>query len=141
MYHSKLFVVELESGEYHTFVRGSIAGNAVRIVVDTGASHTCMDAAYAQTMLPQLQAVVHDGVKAGIGGADFEVRVADIPDFRIGHFHLDHYENIALIDFSYINMAYERLNRKPVQMILGNDFLVRHQAEINYKQKMLVFEK
>ena len=141
MYHAKLHVVELETGEYHTFVRGSVAGHPVRMVIDTGASHSCLDTEFADEMLPRVHAEVHQGIKAGIGGADFEVRVADIHDFRIGHFRLACYENMALIDLSPINMAYEGLNRKPVQMILGNDFLVGHNAVIDYRRQMLIFDK
>lgn len=141
MYKSKLNIVQLETGEFHTLIQGSVAGQKIRIVLDTGASHTCMDVTYATNVLPQLQTEIHDGVTAGIGGDDFEVRIADVPDFKIGRFHCDCYENMALLDFSYINLAYQRLHRKPVQMILGNDFLVRHKAVIDYQNNMLYFEK
>lgn len=141
MYKSKLNIVELEKGEFHTLIQGFVAGQKIRIVLDTGASHTCMDVAYATTILPQLQTEIHDGVTAGIGGDDFEVRIADVPDFKIGRYHCKCYENMALLDFSYINLAYQRLHRKPVQMILGNDFLVCHKAVIDYPNGVLYFEK
>ena len=140
MYKTKLNVVELESGDFHTLVRGSVAGQPIRIVLDTGASHSCMDAAYAQSLMPQLPTAPHDGVTAGIGGDDFTVRIADVPDFRLGRFHLPCYQNMALLDFTYINTAYRRLRRKPIQMILGNDFFVNHKAVINYHDNYLFFE-
>lgn len=133
--------MELEQGDFHTLVNGRVAGRAVRMVLDTGASRSCMDMAYVAEMLPQLQTSVHDGVTAGIGGDDFEVRTANIPDFHIGRFKLDCYETMALLDFSYINLAYQRLHRKPVQVILGNDFLVQHKAVIDYANKTILFEK
>lgn len=141
MYRTKLNIVELEQGDFHTLVNGRVAGKAVRMVLDTGASRSCMDMAYVAEMLPQLQTFVHEGVTAGIGGDDFEVRTANVPDFRIGRFRLDCYETMALLDFSYINLAYQRLHRKPVQVILGNDFLVHHKAVIDYANKTLLFEK
>ena len=140
MYKTKLNVVELESGDFHTLVRGSVAGQPVRIVLDTGASHSCLDAAFAQSLLPQMTTAPHDGVTAGIGGDDFTVRIADVPDFCLGRFHLPCYQNMALLDFTYINTAYRKLRRKPIQMILGNDFFVFHKAVINYRDKYLVFE-
>ncbi|MCQ2284549.1 MAG: retropepsin-like domain-containing protein [Bacteroidales bacterium] len=141
MYKTKLHIVELESGDFHTLVKGHVAGKTIRIVLDTGASHSCMDTAYAQALLPQLQTQLHDGVTAGIGGDDFEVRIADVPEFKLGHFYLPMYENMALLDFSYINQAYLRLKQKPIQMILGNDFFVAHKAIIDYQQNILFFDK
>lgn len=141
MYKTKLQIVELEMGDYHTLVKGRIAGQQVRIVLDTGASHSCVDMQYAREILPELQTQVHDGVTAGIGGDDFEVRVADIPDFKLGRFHLPSYNGIALLDFTYINVAYQKLGEKPIQMILGNDFFVQHKATIDYESNELRFNK
>ncbi len=141
MYKTTLNIVELEKGDFHTLIKGAIAGQAIRIVLDTGASHSCMDMAFAKTILPELQTEEHNGVTAGIGGDDFEVRVANIPDFKIGRFKLNSYNNMALIDFSYINQAYSRLHKKPIQMILGNDFLVEHKAIVDYQARSLFFEK
>jgi len=140
MYYTKLNIVELEPGDYHTLVNGSVAGKRIRMVLDTGASHSCVDSSFVKECFPDLLTSEHEGVTAGIGGDDFEVRVAHIPDFRLGRFHMKCYYNIALLDFSYINLAYQRLRRKPIQMILGNDFLVRHKALIDYGENMLFFE-
>lgn len=140
-YKAKLNIVELEQGDYHTLVKGSVSGMPIRVVLDTGASHSCVDSNFVKERLPELVTSLHDGVTAGIGGDDFEVRIADIPDFKIGRYHLDFYKNIALIDFSYINIAYQRLRKKPIQMILGNDFFVTHRAVIDYNENMIYFEK
>ncbi len=141
MYRTKLNIVELEQGDFHTLVNGRVAGKAVRMVLDTGASHTCMDYSFAKSLLPALLTREHDGVTAGIGGDGFEVHVADIPDFHVGRYRLENYANMALLDLTYINLAYQRLRRNPVQVILGNDFLVEHRAVIDYNQKILFFEK
>lgn len=138
-YKVKIHILELERGDYHTLVNGSVAGHRIRIVLDTGASHSCMDQGFARQILPALQTAQHEGVTAGIGGDDFEVQIADVPDFRIGRFHLPFYPNMALIDFTYINQAYHRLRKKPLQMILGNDFFVKNHAVINYEEGLLYF--
>lgn len=140
-YKVKLNIVELEQGDYHTLVKGSVVGTPIRVVLDTGASHSCMDAAFVSQLLPELATERHEGVTAGIGGDDFEVRIANLPDFRVGRFHLDVYPNMALLDFTYINMAYQRLHKKPIHLILGNDFFVQHRAVIDYNEKLLLFEK
>ncbi len=141
MYKAKLHIEELESGDFHSLVVGSVCGQKIRMVLDTGASHSCMDTAFAKELLPDLATAEHDGVTAGIGGNDFEVRVAQIPELKLGRFKMDYFENMALIDFTYINQAYRRLRKKPIQMILGNDFFVLHKAVIDYRTNTLFFEK
>ena len=141
MYKSSLKIAELEQGDYHTLLNGSVAGERIRIVLDTGASHSCIDKQFVNQLFPDREMEKNDGVNAGIGGTDFEVLVTDLPDFKIGHYHQKLLENIAVIDFTHINMAYEALHLKPVQMILGNDFCVNHKAIIDYEQKLITFQK
>lgn len=141
MYKKRIHIVELESDEFHTLLEGSVGGHTMRVVLDTGASHSCMDRTFFQEQFPEIAVVSHDGVTASVGSSDFEVLLADLPDFRLGHFHLPLYRNLALLDLSHINLAYKRLRRKPIQMILGNDFLVRHKAILDYKKQYLYFEK
>ena len=141
MYKSSFKILELEQGDYHTLLNGSVAGVKIRIVLDTGASHSCIDKQFINQIFPDREMEKNEGVNAGIGGSDFEVLVTDLPDFKIGHYHQKLMENIAVIDFTHINMAYEALNHKPVQMILGNDFCVNHKAVIDYEQKLFIFQK
>jgi hypothetical protein len=141
MYKSSFKILELEQGDYHTLLNGSVAGVKIRIVLDTGASHSCIDKQFINQIFPDREMEKNEGVNAGIGGSDFEVLVTDLPDFKIGHYHQKLMENIAVIDFTHINMAYEALNLKPVQMILGNDFCVNHKAVIDYEQKLFTFQK
>ena len=122
-YQSSLKIVELEKGDYHTLLNGSVAGVKIRIVLDTGASHSCVDKQFVNQILPELQMEANEGVNAGIGGSGFEVLVADLTDFKLGRFHQKLLENVAVIDFTHINTAYHTLKQKPVQMMLGNDFL------------------
>ncbi len=131
----------LEPGNYHTILRGRIGGAPVRIVLDTGASHTCLDAHFFHQVTPDIPVQSFEGINAGIGGNDFSVQLVDMPDFRLGHFRLPLYKGLALLDLSYINQGYQLLRKKPIQMILGNDFLIEHHAVISYKDNTLTFTK
>ena len=113
----------------------------MRIVLDTGASHSCIDKQFVSQIFPNLMLEPNEGVNAGIGGMGFEVMVADLPDFRIGRYHQKILENVAVIDFTHINAAYRMLHRKPLQMILGNDFCIKHNAIIDYGQNKLIFQR
>ena len=141
MYKSLLKIVELEKGDFHTLLNGSVAGVKIRIVLDTGASHSCVDQQFVNQILPDLQMEANEGVNAGIGGSNFEVLVANLPNFKLGRYHKNLLENIAVIDFTHINTAYQTLKQKPVQMILGNDFCVMHKAVIDYEKNELLFQK
>lgn len=140
MYQLDLHIEMLEEGNYHTMVTGTLDSLQLRIVLDTGASHSCIDKEIAQTFFPELSIVAAEGVNAGIGGSDFEVQVADFPNFNLGAFHLPMLTGLAIVDMSHINLAYRQLKRKPVQMILGNDFLIEHKAVIHYGENKLYFE-
>lgn len=141
MYTTPIKILQLEKGDFHTLLNGTVAGHKVRIVLDTGASHTCVDRQFVNEILPDLHLEANEGVNAGIASTGFEVLVADLPDVRIGRFHLKTFPNTAVIDFSHINGAYRMLHRKPIQMILGNDFCVRHNAVIDYEQKTFSFQQ
>ena len=131
----------MEKGDYHTLLHGSVDGHHVRIVLDTGASHSCVDKLFVNQYFPEMNMEKNEGVNAGIASTGFEVLVADLPDVRIGRFHLKTFPNTAVIDFSHINGAYRMLHRKPIQMILGNDFCVRHNAVIDYDRRLFLFQK
>ena len=140
-YKTPLKILQLEQGDYHTLLNGSVAGEKIRIVLDTGASHSCVDKSFVSQLFPDREMEKNEGVNAGIGGTDFEVLVTDLPDFKIGHYHQKLMRNVAVIDFAHINMAYEALHLKPVQMILGNDFCVNHKAIIDYETNRFFFQK
>ena len=139
MYETPLKILQLEKGDYHTLLNGSVGGHKIRIVLDTGASHSCVDKLFVSQMFPELNLEPNEGVNAGIGGIGFEVLVADLPDFRVGRYRQKIFPNTAVIDFTHINAAYQFLHRKPVQMILGNDFYIQHKAVIDYGSNKLVF--
>ncbi|MBO4488309.1 MAG: retropepsin-like domain-containing protein [Bacteroidales bacterium] len=139
MYQIDLHIEMLEEGNFHTMVIGSLDGLRMRMVLDTGASHSCIDAEIAKTFFPDLSISDADGVNAGIGGNDFTVQMADFPNFQLGEFKLSILRHLPIVDMTHINYAYRMLEKEPVQMILGNDFLIEHKAIINYKDNKLYF--
>ncbi|MBR3559748.1 MAG: retropepsin-like domain-containing protein [Bacteroidales bacterium] len=141
MYRTPLKILQLEKGDFHTLLNGSVGGHRMRIVLDTGASHSCIDKQFVNQIFPDMDMEKNEGVNAGIGGMGFEVLVADLPDFRLGRYRQASFPNTAVIDFTHINNAYRMLHRKPVQMILGNDFCIKHKAVIDYERNQFIFHK
>ena len=74
MYKSSLRILQLEKGDYHTLLSGSVGGHKMRIVLDTGASHSCIDKQFVSQIFPNLMLEPNEGVNAGIGGMGFEVK-------------------------------------------------------------------
>lgn len=134
-----LRLLSLGGPECHILVRASVSGLPVRCVVDTGASHSCMDIRFVAENFPDATVQSKEAFTAGIGAEGFKVQTADIPDVRIGRFHMPVYPDMALVDFSHINSAYEKMRRRPVRMIIGNDFLRQHGAVIDYPNLRFTF--
>lgn len=141
MYFTKLNIIELEKFNYHTIINARVTGEKIRCVLDTGASHSCIDKDFALEIFPELQMETNEGLNAGIGGTDFQVFTTNLANFKIGRLLIPVWEKMAVIDLSNINTAYKMLKKKPVQMILGNDFLVEHNALVDYTSKKLFFTK
>ena len=136
---TNLQIVELEENSYHLMINAKVSGIAIKCILDTGASHSCIDKTFAIESLSDLQLSENKGVNAGIGGSDFEVFATDVENFKIGRYAPFYLQNIAVIDLSNINQAYRTLKLEPIQMILGGDFFVEHSAVIDYGLKKLSF--
>jgi len=140
MYQIPLEIEMLEEGNFHTILHGSLDGVNMRIVLDTGASHSCIDSEIALACFPDLALEETEGVNAGIGGNDFQVQVGDFHHFCLGDYEQLTLEKLAILDMTHINVAYKMLKKEPIQMILGNDFLIEHKAIINYENKILYLQ-
>lgn len=130
-------VVELEENSFHiitTIQIGSIEGD---FIIDTGASITVIDKSTPFSHEPLDD--VSEINSGGVGGEITEVRLVNLPVFKIGEYTLENV-HVALIDLQYVNTLYEKHLRRRVSGLLGCDFLVRHEAVIDYKNKQLTLK-
>jgi len=88
--------------------------------------------------------LIHEGelensghLTPGLGTNDMQSFTTAITDFYIGRFHIPEME-IAVLDLSAINTAYQQLAIAPVLGVLGGDVLMEYQAVINYADCKLV---
>lgn len=133
-YTVKLKIVELETDNYHITAKARIGGTPVNMVIDTGASHTCFDLNFIQSLQDETDITDNDGMNVGIGCSDFESKLSVIPHFVIGKLDVPDY-SVVLLDMKHINDAYNSMNIPPVQGILGSDFFVKYKAVIDYQKK------
>lgn len=132
--------VELEPKNYHIICRGKVNDKAVRLVIDTGASHSCFDVNFITSVIQDCELEENDGLNAAIGGSDFKSQLAVLSQFKLCRFKKENYQ-VVLIDLSNINEAYKSLKRPEIQGILGSDFLREYGAVIDYTSCKMILRK
>ncbi|MDR0766717.1 MAG: retroviral-like aspartic protease family protein [Odoribacteraceae bacterium] len=130
-------LVELDENSFHiivTVVVGCIEGD---FIVDTGASITVIDEHTPFTHEP-LQGT--RGINSGgIGGEIGDVKLVNLPAFRLGEHTLENVRG-ALMDLQYVNTLYYNRLRRRIAGLIGCDFLIQHNAIIDYENKRLTLK-
>ena len=134
---SPIEIVELEDNSFHIIVSlqiGSIEGD---FIIDTGASVTVIDklTPFSYEPLDDVSEINSGGVCGEIN----EVQLVNITALQIDNHTI---ENIhaAVIDLQYVNSLYDKHLQRRVAGLLGSDFLVRHEAVIDYGNKELTLK-
>jgi len=131
-----LQLIELEDQNYHILLDSKLSNNiSGKWVIDTGASKTVFDV----NLSDQFSLVdIHnmDIQSAGIGEGNIETQVGKLYSLNIGSLILCN-ELVALIDLKFINELYSKFSNEQIVGLIGSDFLVKHQAIINFKKKEL----
>ncbi len=127
-------LVELEDENYHIIIDSEL-GNGIpgNWVVDTGASKTVFDVNQSE----QFNFIEIDNTEvqsAGIGEGSIDTKVGKLPYLKIGDIVLENF-TAAIIDMQYINKIYSKFSDFVLVGLIGSDFLVKHDAVINFKKK------
>jgi len=123
--------VPFEFIERHLFVNVAIDGDETLWVLDTGASMTVLDEAYAE----QLGLETHGNLKGSGAGNVVEVSFTELPPYRVGEIRFEQ-QTVAVLD---INSLFRQTSEMEIGGILGYDFLSRFVAKVDYANEMLVF--
>jgi len=129
-------LVKLEENSFHIFVKGAVNGQAIRILIDSGASKTVFDRNFLLSLTPPLTLTENEKPSSGLGTNTMKSETALLDQFCIGSKNIDHYET-AVLDLMHVNHAYEKLGFGPVHVILGNDILINYNAVIDYGNRGL----
>ncbi|SEL84106.1 retropepsin-like aspartic protease [Parapedobacter koreensis] len=132
-----LTLLNLQDDGFHLLLEVIVFDTPFKAVLDTGASKTVFDKATVETYLHQNMALQHtDMVSTGLGTTSMQSFTLNVPDLQIGGLHLKHYE-VAVLDLSTINYAYEQLEIEPVIGVVGGDILTAYGGIIDYRKSML----
>jgi hypothetical protein len=139
-YSINLELIELEKENYHIMVESRFSDNTTGYwIVDTGASKTVFDAG-----LEQYYMLVDDPLSKiesmGIGDSKVETSSGSIESILFGEVPFSQF-NVALIDLSAINAMYQKCADKTISGLIGSDFLVKYNALIDFKKKVLIIHK
>ena len=131
-----LTLLNLQDDGFHLLVEVIVFNQHFKAVLDTGASKTVFDKTTMERHIDAELLKPSDQLSTGLGTNTMESYVLTIPDLQMGSLHLKNYE-VAVLDLSTINIAYEMLEQEPVIGVIGGDLLVEYQAIINYKKRTL----
>ena len=135
----KLEKLTLSDGGVHIILKTFVDDKPIRMVLDTGASHSVLDFNWAEQNLPDNEIIAIEEPAYGIGSS-VEVHKAEVSSFKIGNLNLEN-RLFALIDFDAINTVYDREGLEEVQGILGGDVLDEFGGVIDYKKYELKLGK
>lgn len=133
-----LEIISLHDEGFHILVEVFIFGQPFKAVLDTGASKTVLDKTTVENFVEKETLLLSDKVSTGLGTNSMESFLLSIPEFQIGNLIVTGME-IAVLDLSMINFAYENLDIGPIIGVIGGDLLMKYNAVIDYpKQKLFL---
>lgn len=136
-----LTLLNLQDDGFHLLVEVVVFGKTFKAVLDTGASKTVFDKTTVEAHL-HADMVLQDTdmVSTGLGTTSMQSFTLTVPDLQIGGLHLKNYE-VAILDLSTINFAYEQLAVEPVIGVVGGDILMNYGGVINYRKGSLTLRQ
>jgi predicted aspartyl protease len=114
----------------HIVVHAKVNGEDVVLIVDTGASRTCIAESCAERL--GLVAGKVEEVAVSFALPKKTKALSKLESLDIGSYHLADFET-WLVDFSYINMVVQWQGEEFCDGVLGADILIRTSAVIDYK--------
>lgn len=137
----RLELINLEDQNYHLTVVSQFEGGKEGMwIIDSGASKTVFDESLEELYTPVSMDESLQIQSAGIGEGRLETSLGELKPFSIGNY--DHPSlQVALIDLSHINKLYYHVTSKEICGLIGSDFLLSHNAIIDYgRMELVLFE-
>ena len=122
----------------HLTLKAYINGQKVTLILDTGASQSCLHTKAAEDLGLTLSA--SEDKAAGIGTIEMEMSGVTVDLLTLGIFQTSNYQ-FAVIDLSHVNVALKQVTDVEIQGILGADVLMNYQAILDYKTQQLYLKQ
>lgn len=136
-YKIPIEIIELEPDNYHLLVSCVfLDGSKINWVIDTGASKSVFDK-NLDKHIAQVDTETEDLHSASISEEPLITSIAYLKAFTFEKLKVGVLK-VALLDMNHINELYSKVTDIKIGGLLGSDFLLKHKAIINYKEKKLV---
>ena len=122
------------NGVGHFELAAEVNGHAVRLVLDTGASHTVFDTSSATRL--GLETTPSTERAHGLGASDHATATSTVSELRLGTVQL-HDVAVWTLDLGHVNRALEARGGTPVDGAIGANVLRPAEAIIDYARAML----
>lgn len=135
-----LNIFSLEGDGFHPKLEIGVNGQCEMAILDTGASKTAFDRELLAQLLPQEGFEEVERLSTGLGTNSMQCYKATIAELRVGDFIIRDFE-VAVLDLSHINQAYQSLGFGQVLGVIGSDLLQEYKALIDYESRTLTLRK
>jgi predicted aspartyl protease len=135
-----LQIIDLHDDGYHPLIEVVLFGKAFIMVLDTGASKTAFDQTMLAETIDATSILASDRLSTGLGTNTMQSFTAIISGMQIGSVLVDDFE-VAVLDLSTINIAYDQMGHPQVLGVLGGDILMKYRAVIDYGKRVIKLKK
>ena len=143
-------LVTLENDEnVMPLVEAELNGFPIRLVVDTGASHTCIDkTAFRRCALSKKNGIGHfrhsveDGepdTVMGLGGRRLSHSFNTVDVLRLGVLEVISYQ-VVVVRLTNINRMLHLIGKDPIDGLLGCDLLTQYHARMDFESQTISFQ-
>ncbi|MFT7588890.1 MAG: hypothetical protein ACI959_001103 [Limisphaerales bacterium] len=129
----KLEICQIEKG-CHCFVEATFKMTKLRLLVDTGASHTILDNKIWSQLSGQKEIHITDPLAQVVE----EARTVMLGGLQIGKFKVP-LLSVCVRSLEKINIEYLQLDIPPIAGVLGADLLVKTNAIIDLTERKIKF--
>ncbi len=134
-----LHIIDLHEDGFHPLLDITVFNKPFKVVLDTGASKTAFD----KNLLLEVNEIAllnaSDKLSTGLGTNTMESFTATIHDMAIGKLKIPEFD-VAVLDLSTINIAYEQMGHPQVLGVIGGDILMQYKAVIDYGKRVIKFK-
>lgn len=134
-----LTIIDLHGDGFHPLLDIIVFGQSFKAVLDTGASRTAFDRELLLKSNAEAAIIASERLSTGLGTTSMESATAVIENLGIGEFVVPKIE-VAVLDLSSINYAYEQMGHPKVLGVIGSDVLVKCKAVIDFGKKRLILK-
>jgi len=118
----------------HLLCKGRINGKTATLLLDTGASNSCIHTGLQNHFDLKIKGDPFDA--AGAGEGKMKAVMTSKCALRLGRTFASQ-QAFVLLDLSHVNATLETQGAKAIDGIIGADFLKKHKALIDYAQYKL----